>query len=72
MASLSDEEILDAVARQMQTDQDYRRQLEVAVQSKHDSWIKRLIRFVVGDLVEIGQAVMAAVTGWFMPRQPPW
>jgi hypothetical protein len=72
MASLSDEEILDAVARQMQTDQDYRRQLEVAVQSKNDSWIKRLIRSVVGDLVELGRAVMAAVTGWFMPRQPSW
>jgi hypothetical protein len=72
MASLSDEEIIDAVARQMQTDRDYRRQLEVAVQSKNESWIKRLIRFVVGDLVEIGQAVVATVTGWFMPPQPPW
>jgi hypothetical protein len=71
MVSLSDEEILEAVARQMQTDRDYRRQLEVAVQSKNDSWIKRLIRFAVGDLIEIGRAVVAAVTGWFMPRQPP-
>lgn len=72
MASLSDEEILDAVAYQMQTDRDYRRQLEVAVQSKNDSWIKRLIRFVVGALIEVGRAVLAAVTGWFIPRQPFW
>jgi hypothetical protein len=72
MASLSDEEILDAVAYHMQADQDYRRQLEVAVQSKNDSWIKRLIRVVVGALIEVGRAILAAVTGWFIPRQPPW
>ncbi len=72
MASLSDEEILEAVAYQMQTDRDYRRQLEVAVQSKNDSWVKRLIRFVVGALIEVGRAVLAAVTGWFIPRRPPW
>ena len=68
MASLSDEEILDAVAYQMQNDRDYRRQLEVAVQSNNDSWIKRLIRFVVGAEIEVGQAVVAAVTSWFIPR----
>lgn len=72
MASFSDQEIIDAVTYHMQNDQDYRRQLEVAVQSKNDSWIKRLIRFVVGALVEVGRAVLAAVTGWFIPRQPPW
>jgi hypothetical protein len=72
MASLSDAEILDAVAYQMQTDRDYRRQLEVAVQSKNDSWIERLIRFVVGALVEVGRAVLAAIIGWFIPRQLLW
>jgi hypothetical protein len=68
VASLSDDEILDAVAYQMQTDRDYRRQLEVAVQSKNDSWVGRLIRFVVGALIEVGRAVLAAVTGWFIPH----
>lgn len=72
MASLSDDEILDAVAYQMQTDRDYRRQLEVAVQSKNDSWISRLVRFVVGALIEVGRVVLAAITGWFIPRQPSW
>jgi hypothetical protein len=72
MASLSDDEILAAVARRIQTDRDYRRQLEVAVQSKNDSWVKRLIRSVVGDLIEVGQEVLAAITGWFTKHQPPW
>jgi hypothetical protein len=68
VASLSDDEILEAVADQIRTDMDYRRQLEVAVQSKNDSWIRRLIRFVVGAHVEIRRAVLTAVTGWFLPR----
>jgi hypothetical protein len=71
MASLSDDEILEAVGYHMRTDREYRRQLEVAVQSKNDSWVRRLVRFVVGTIAEIGRAVLAAITGWFLPR-PPW
>jgi len=41
MASLSDDEILGVVAYHMQSDRDYRRQLEVAVQSKKNSWVQR-------------------------------
>jgi hypothetical protein len=68
MASLTDDEILEAVAYQIRTDRDYRRQLEVAVQSKNDEWIKRLVRFVTGASDEIGRVVLAAITGWFLPR----
>jgi len=77
VASLSDDEILEAVAYQIRTDMDYRRQLEVAVQSKNDSWIRRLVRFVIGAHIEIRRTVLAAITGWFLPRSAipfhdPW
>jgi hypothetical protein len=72
MARLSDDEILDMVAEHMRTDMDYRRQLEIAVQTKNDSWVDRLIRFVVGAITTIGRAIITIITGWFVPPARPW
>jgi hypothetical protein len=72
MAYYSDDDILEAVRINMQADQDYRRQLAQAVQSKNDSWIRKLVRVAVGIIAEIGRAVIAAITGWFLPRPSGW
>jgi hypothetical protein len=71
MASLSDDEIIDAVARRVRADLEYERQLREASTAKSDSWVTRLVRGVVGVLVEVGRAVLLAITGWFIPK-PPW
>jgi hypothetical protein len=72
MAYYSDDDILEAVRINMQADRNYRRQLEDAVQSKNDSWVKKLIRVAVGIIVEIGRSIIAAITGWFLPRPSSW
>jgi hypothetical protein len=70
MARLSDDEILDLVEDHMRTDMNYRRQLEIAVQTKNDSWVDRLVRFVVGTITTIGRAIITIITGWFIPPRP--
>jgi len=72
MAYYSDDDILEAVRINMQADHNYRRQLEDAVRSKSDSWIKKLVRLAVGIIAEIGRSVIAAITGWFLPRPSGW
>jgi hypothetical protein len=72
VASISDDEILDAVRIHMQGDTAYRRQLAEAVESKNNSWVRKLIHFAIGIIVEVGRAVLAAITGWFLPRPPAW
>jgi hypothetical protein len=72
MAYYSDDDILEAVRINMQADQAYRRQLADAVQSKNDSWIRKLVRVALGVIIEIGRAVISAITGWFLPRPSGW
>ena len=72
MAYYSDDDILEAVRVNMQADHNYRQQLADAVRSKNDSWIKKLVRLAVGIIAEIGRAVIAAITGWFLPRPSGW
>jgi hypothetical protein len=72
MAYYSDDEIIEAVRSSMRADRNYRQQLENAVQAKNDSWIRKLVRIALGVVVEIGRAVLAAITGWFLPRPPSW
>jgi hypothetical protein len=71
MADLSDDDILGLVAEHMRTDMNYRRQLEVAVQTKNDGWVDRLVRLVAGDSAAIERPVITAITGWFIPPARP-
>ena len=68
MAYYSDDHILEAVRINMQADRNYRQQLEGAVRSKNNSWVRRLVHIALGVFIEIGRAVLAAITGWFLPR----
>ena len=43
MAYYSDDDILEAVRINMQADRNYRQQLEGAVRSKNNSWVRRLV-----------------------------
>jgi hypothetical protein len=72
MSYYSDDDILEAVRISMQADRNFRSQLQSAVESKNNSWVRRLIHAAVGVIVEIGRAVLAAITGWFLPRPPAW
>ena len=71
MADLSDDEILGLVAEYMRTDTNYRRQLEIAVQTKNDAWVDRLVRLVAGDSTTIGRPFITTITGWFIPPARP-
>lgn len=72
MASYTNDEILDAVQYQMETDSSYRNQLIAAIEAKNESWVRKLVRFVVGAVVEIGRAIIAVITGWILPRPSAW
>jgi hypothetical protein len=72
MASYTDDEILDVVRYHMETDSSYRNQLISAIEAKNESWVRKLVRFVVGAVVEIGRAIIAVVTGWILPRPSAW
>jgi hypothetical protein len=72
MASYTDDEILDAVRYQMEADSSYRSQLITAIEAKNESWVRKLVRFVVGVAVEIGRALIGVITGWILPRPPAW
>jgi hypothetical protein len=71
MADLSDDDILGLVAEHMRTDMNYRRQLEIAVQTKNDRWVDRLVRLAAGDSAAIERPVITVVTGWFIPPARP-
>lgn len=71
MAFYSDDEILEAVRVNMQADRSYKEQLQKAVESQNNSWVRRLVHMALGVIFEIGRAVLAAITGWFLPR-PSW
>jgi hypothetical protein len=72
MASYTDDQILDAVRYHLETDSSYRSQLVTAIERKNESWVRKLVRFVVGAAVEIGRAVIAVITGWVLPRPSAW
>jgi hypothetical protein len=72
MPYYSEDEIYDTVRAYLDADRNYRDQLEAAVRAKNNSWIKRLIHVAIGVVIEIGRAVIAAITGWFIPRPPRW
>jgi hypothetical protein len=71
VTDLSDDEILGRVAEHIRTDTNYRRQLEIAVQTKNDGWVDRLVRLVVGDSAAIRRPVITVITSWFIPSARP-
>jgi hypothetical protein len=71
MTDLSDDEILGLVAEHMRTEMNYRRQLEIAVQTKNDAWVVRLVRLAAGDNTTIGRPIITTITGWFIPPARP-
>ncbi|GAA3388530.1 hypothetical protein [Cryptosporangium minutisporangium] len=70
MGSLSDDDILDAVAYNMRTNRQYRDDLVNAIDTKNHSWMNTLIRRALGFVREVGKAVLSVIVGWFIPK--PW
>lgn len=70
--AMSDEDILDVVRDHLAADRRFARELEQAVHARSDSWIKRLVRGILGVVIEIGKALISAITGWFLPPRLPW
>jgi hypothetical protein len=62
MASLSDDELYDAIQRKRQRDPVFRRNLDNAVANKDERSVRQLIMMIIG---EVTTAVVRAIINWF-------
>jgi hypothetical protein len=66
MSTLSNDELLNEIARMMRENSQFRQQLGQAVEAKNESLIQSLIRVAVGALVQVGRAAVSAVVRWLI------